>query len=249
LEKPHYMECPYPNSPKVTPVMLQGWDEICFFHWSCNPEFLQRRLPPQLQIDTYDGKAWISLTPFLLTGLRPPLIPRVLGLSFPETNLRTYVIGPEGPAIWFFSLDVSRFLAMAGARTTYGLPYFWADMRVRIDSKDNFYFSNRGGRVQTRIRIQKKSPVTEQSALDIFLTARYRLYSTLRGRLITAAVQHAPWRLNHIRILQFEENIRAAMGVEWPSADFLAHHSDGVETKIGVPRYAASSSSDSPLRC
>src|SRR5438132_13220965 len=136
------MERAYPTFPKVAPVMLQRWHEIAFFHWSCEPALLEPRLPAQLQLDTYDGKAWISLTPFLLTGLRPPMVPRALGLSFPETNLRTYVLGPDGPALWFFSLDAAKLLAIAGARATFGLPYFWADMQVDIGADENFYFSS-----------------------------------------------------------------------------------------------------------
>ena len=112
--------------------MLQRWHEIAFFHWSCDPALLRSRVPPQLQVDTFEGKAWISLTPFLLTGLRPPLFPHKLGMVFAEMKLRTYVNGPKGPAIWFFSLDAARLLAVIGARAGFGLPYFWADMSVEM---------------------------------------------------------------------------------------------------------------------
>ena len=88
----------------MTAVMVQGWHEISFLHWSCEPGALRQRIQ-RLFPDTLDGKAWISLTPFLLRALRPPLIPETLGLTFPEMNLRTYVVGPRGPGIWFFSLD------------------------------------------------------------------------------------------------------------------------------------------------
>src|SRR4051794_8797404 len=159
------MANPYPQPPRVTPIMLQRWHEISFFHWSCDPQLLQPRLPDGLQPDTFDGKAWISLTPFLLTGLRPPLVPHSLGLVFPEMNLRTYVIGPAGPAIWFFSLDAAKLSAVAGARATFGLPYFWSDMRVNIGDLENFYFSNRGGRVKARIRVAKEEEIGEQSEL------------------------------------------------------------------------------------
>jgi uncharacterized protein len=215
--------------------MLQRWHEISFFHWSCEPGLLQHRLPAGLEIDTFDGKAWISLTPFLLSGLRPPLVPHFLGMEFPEMNLRSYVNGPAGSAIWFFSLDAAKFLAVAGARITFGLPYFWSDMCVEIGDNENFYFSNRGGRAKARIRIAKEESITEQSDLDIFLTARFRLYSTYRGRLVTAEVEHQPWQLNRLRVLEFEENVRRTMGVEFPGDDFLCHHSPGVESRIGVP--------------
>jgi uncharacterized protein YqjF (DUF2071 family) len=215
--------------------MLQRWHEISFFHWSCDPSNLITHLPKDLQLDTFDGKAWITLTPFLLKGLRPPLAPKFLSMDFPEMNLRTYVVGKAGPGIWFFSLDAARLSAVVGARTTFGLPYFWADMGVDIRGQENFYFCNRGGRAKARVQILKGERIESQSALDVFLTARFRLYSTFLGRLITAEVSHPPWELNRVQVIRFEENIRRVMGVELPSGDFLSHHSVGVDTKIGPP--------------
>jgi len=226
------------QSPTVLPLMLQGWHEIAFFHWSADPALVQRRLPPGLTVDIINGQAWISLTPFLLTGLRPPLCPRRLGLTFPEMNLRTYVNGPSGPGIWFFSLDAARLSAVLGARATFGLPYFWARMAIGTDSTENSYFSKRSSGAQARIPIAKEAHIREQSELDIFLTARFRLYSKYGRRLMTVQVQHLPWQLNRIRVIEFEESVRRKMDVEFPSQDFLCHWSPGVETRIGFPRPA-----------
>lgn len=231
----------YPQSPTVSPAILQGWHQIAFFHWSCDPIALRQHLPAGLQVDTFEGKAWISLTPFLLTGMRPPLVPRKLGLTFPEMNLRTYVVGVEGPGIWFFSLDAARLSAVWGARLAFGLPYFWSDMTVRISVNENSYVSDRPGGAHASIRIQTQSEILEQSDLDIFLTARFRLYSLRGRRLVSAQVQHLPWQLNRVRIVEFEENIRRVMQVEYPNRDFHAHHSTGVETKIGWPKRSRTS--------
>jgi len=219
----------------LIPVMLQRWHEISFFHWSCEPGVLQGRLPAGLELDRFEGKAWISLTPFLLTGLRAPLVPHALGFDFPEMNLRTYVVGPQGPGIWFFSLDCASLFAVAGARTTYGLPYFAARMAMNIGTSENLYWSRRASGAKATIRIAKESRIAEQSPLDVFLTARFRLYSTYRRRLITAEVAHTPWELNRVRIVEFEETVRRTMRVEFPSDQFLAHHSLGVDTKIARP--------------
>jgi uncharacterized protein len=224
------------QSPKVLPLILQGWHEIAFFHWTAEPNLVQRRLPPGLTVDIINGQAWISLTPFLLTGLRPPLCPR--RTTFPEMNLRTYVRCPSGPGIWFFSLDAAGLYAVLGSRTTFGPPYFWAKMAIGTNSTEDFYFSKRWCGAQARIRIAKEAQISEQSELDTFLTARFRLYSIYARRLMTAQVQHPPWQLNRIRIIEFEENVRRAMDVQFPSHDFLGHWSPGVDTRIGFPRRA-----------
>ncbi len=218
--------------------MLQRWHEIAFFHWSYDPRVLQELLPAGLQIDTFEGKGWITLSPFLLTGFRPPMFPQGFGLTFPEMNLRTYVVGPNGPGIWFFSLDAASPFAVWGARTALGLPYFQAKMRVNATVFENSYTSERGDGANAAIRIVKLGRVTRQTPLDIFLTARFRLYSLFGRKLITAQVEHPPWELNRIRILEFEETVRSTMGVPLDGADFMGHHSPGVDARIGFPRRA-----------
>lgn len=219
--------------------MLQGWHNISFFHWSCDPGLIQSRLPAELEADTIDGKAWISVTPFLLTALRPPFVPRYLGQTFPETNFRTYVRGPNGPGIWFFSLDAARLNAVIGARSTFGLPYHWSNMRVDVTPTEVFYFSDRGGRAGARIRVRPKEQIAVPSPLDLFLTARFRLYSTLASRLITSEVEHPPWQLHRLEILKFEETLRRAKALDVPTTDFLAHYSPGVDTRIGAPHFSS----------
>jgi uncharacterized protein len=216
-------------------VMLQRWHEISFLHWPCEPALLQKRLPSQLSIDRFDGTAWITLTPFLLQGLRMPFVPRPLGFNFPETNLRTYVQGPKGPGIWFFSLDAARWSAVVGARSLYGLPYYKAAMKVRITDREVLYSSERSHGARVALRIEKGSQITSPSPLDIFLTDRFRLYALRRGTLLSAEVTHPSWRLNTVRVIQFEEGLRHAAALPSGDAPFLCHHSRGVDTKIGPP--------------
>src|SRR6266545_3110550 len=89
-------------------------------------------LPPGLEVETFDGAAWVGLVPFLMDGVRPPGVPPLPWASrFPETNVRTYALGPDGRgAIWFLSLDAARLGAVLTARASYALPYFWSRMSV-----------------------------------------------------------------------------------------------------------------------
>src|SRR5438093_9555315 len=94
--------------PRAPWVMAQTWEDLVFLHWPMDPDDLRARLPRGLSLDTYRGDAWVSITPFVVTGLRPRGIPAVPGLSsFAETNVRTYVTRDGKPGVWFFSLDAS----------------------------------------------------------------------------------------------------------------------------------------------
>src|SRR5579884_1274138 len=127
----------HPPHKVERPVLYQNWTRLTFLHWRYRPDAIGHLLPPGLELDTFDGAAWIGLTPFLLTGLRPPGLPVLPWLSqFPEMNVRTYVYGPDGErGIWFFTLEASRLAAVLGARLAYRLPYRWASMTVKDDDK------------------------------------------------------------------------------------------------------------------
>src|SRR5438105_8697138 len=125
--------------------MFQCWERLTFLHWRYLPEVIRPLLPYHVELDTFDGTAWVGLTPFLLSGLRPPFLPALPWISyFPEMNVRTYVRGPDGePGIWFFTLEADRLTAVVGARLGYGLPYRWADMHVRRGTETVDYASQR----------------------------------------------------------------------------------------------------------
>src|SRR5215218_9236738 len=138
---------PSPTAPRPVrwPVMYQTWSWLTFLHWSYEPAVLARLLPAGLRPHTFDGRAWVGLTPFLLQDLRTPVAPAPPWFtSFPETNVRTYVVGPDGrDGLWFFSLDAARLEPVLVARSTYALPYMWSAMTVERDGPVMRYRSRR----------------------------------------------------------------------------------------------------------
>jgi uncharacterized protein YqjF (DUF2071 family) len=228
--------------------MLHHWRQLTFLHWRYPPATVQALLPPGLEVDTFDGDAWVGLIPFLMDGVRAPGVPALPWLSrFPETNVRTYVRGPDGrTGIWFFSLDATRLPAVVTARATYGLPYYWSAMAVREADAVLTYRSHRrwpgppGDRpadCAAAVRLGAGMDA-EAGPLDYFLTARYRLYSTLAGRLIAADAEHPPWRLRRATVMHLRQSLIEAAGLPGPDGEPLVHASSGVRVRIGIWRPA-----------
>jgi uncharacterized protein YqjF (DUF2071 family) len=226
-----------PLHPVLNPVMRQCWRDLTFLHWRYEPSVIRPLVPSELRLDLFDGMAWIGLVPFLIEDLTLPTAPALPWLSkFPETNVRTYVIDAEGRrAVWFFSLDAARLLAVIGARTAYALPYFWAKMRVERRGESIRYASTRRQRpkASSDIDVRIGERVVRPSELEVFLTARFRLVAKRGGRILRADIVHQPWPLQRARIARLEQNLLQAAGLPQNDAAPLVHFAKRVDVLVG----------------
>ena len=184
-------------------LMGQTWHNLLFAHWTVPRESLERVVPPQLPLDTYDGSAWLGVTPFLVSGLRlrwtPPL---PIASRFPEINVRTYVTIRGKPGIYFLSLDADSRAAVLAARRSYRLPYFHSRISVGSDEEWWSYRSTRvsgdGPPAEFEARYGPKGGRLSQrpGSLEHWLTERYCLYTLDESRRVhRGEIHHPPWPL------------------------------------------------------
>ena len=229
--------------PDRIPVMRQRWRRLGFLHWTVEPSALRSLLPPGLELDTWDGLAYVGIVPFTIGGTRPPFLPAVPGLSsFHEVNVRTYVRHEGGaPGVWFFSLDAASRLAVWGARLTYRLPYFLARMSLAEQHpSDAVTFRSRRayGRADFSCTYQPTEDVKPAAAgtLELFLVERYLLYSWDGANLRSARVWHQPYPLQTGRIHELDENLAAAAGISIQAGQApLVHVAREVDVRIYRP--------------
>ena len=106
-------------------ALFMRWVDLAFLHWRVSPDVLRPHIPSQLEVDTFDGSAWIGVVPFRMTHVHPIALPPIPTVrDFPELNVRTYVRSGGRAGVWFFSLDAAIRLAVFGSRVSVGLPYF-----------------------------------------------------------------------------------------------------------------------------
>lgn len=220
------------------PVTRHAWRCMTFLHWSFEPEKIQRFLPEGFEVDCWDGQAWVSLTAFVMSGFRVGPLPAPARLStFPETNLRTYVRAPDGrDGIWFFSLEADSLPLVLGASTLYGVPYRWADMEVTPGDTVRYQSRRRHGPPVGHDITVMPGPACDSAPLDDWLTGRWRAYTTLRGRPAVAPVDHPPWPLAEVTVVDLEESLFEAAGLVRPDEPPRARFSSGIEVRLGLIR-------------
>ncbi len=224
--------------------MLQEWHDLASVHWPFDPAVVQALLPDGLRVDTCDGAAWVGVIPFHMRRIRVPGCPPFGRWStFPETNVRTYVVAPDGRrAVWFCSLDISRLVPAVVARATYGLPYCWGSMSISHQGPDIVEYTaarrwpRRGTASHLVIRIGDRIATDDLTDLERFVTARWALASKFARMNLWADVDHAPWELHRSSLLHCDDSLIAAAGLPAPTGDPITLWSPGVEVRVGRPR-------------
>jgi uncharacterized protein YqjF (DUF2071 family) len=226
------------------PLLRQRWRDLLFVHWEVEPADLRKLVPQPLEIDTFEGRAFVGVVPFRVEGSRPPLLPPLPGVSsFLEVNARTYVRrGAEEPGVWFFSLDATSRFAVEGARALYHLPYFLA--RIELERRDGelTFDSQRaldGARCRTVWRPAGRERRSPPGSLEEFLIERYVLFAEHRGNLVRARVVHEPYPLRAVELVSVDEDLLARAGVPREVGAPFAHSSRGVDVTILAPRTVA----------
>jgi uncharacterized protein len=224
---------------------FQRWRSLLFFHWPVPIEALRSVVPPPLQIDTFEGKAYVGLIPFDIPEVRPlrALPPVPTAARFLETNLRTYVKLGDQPGIWFFSLEAQSTLAVLGARAVFGLPYFRADMTMLAGADETHYTSRRiwprAGRpadVDLHYKVGEAIGPAAPGTREHFLVERYTLYARhpLLG-LVRGDVRHQPYPLRRATVMRLQQNLTDAAGIGTLGEPLPALFSEGVDVDISPP--------------
>jgi uncharacterized protein YqjF (DUF2071 family) len=237
-------------------VMYQRWRDLLFLHWSVPPEALRPLVPSGLELDRFEGRAYVGLVPFTMKGVRPAGLPAFRPLSdFHETNVRTYVHhGGRNPGVWFFSLDAANPLAVLLARAWFHLPYHHARMRL-VHPEHPGIVSYTGERLWPGPRpasyaieagptnLDPPAP-SAPGRLEHFLIERYLLYASRRGRLYRGQVHHPPYPVQAAEVRALDETLLNAAGITRPQGPPLAHFASGVDVEVfGLQRLDGSSES------
>lgn len=186
--------------PKGIWTMYQKWEDLLCVHIPVDERELLPHVPKELELDLYDGNAWISIFPFKVKNLQLRGLPRFPYIhKFLELNVRTYVKYKNISGIYFFSLDAEKIIPAIGAR--FGtLPYYKAKMkkteindwveyksRRQLERGEKPYFKG-------RYKTVSKPEFPAVGTLDYWLFERYYLFNTAGDAVISIGINHMPWK-------------------------------------------------------
>jgi hypothetical protein len=233
----------------VPPVLTVTGRDVLFAHWPLDPATVEPHVPDVLDVETFDGSAWVSVLALENRGFGPgPIeLPSGLERGFPQLNLRTYVTFGGRSGVYFLSLDAGARLAASVGRRAFGIPFHRARMRLTRRNGEVTCRSHRPGdppaTFQARYRPTGEPYRAEPDTIESFCIEHFRYFlpadedrrpGTDRGddRVWVGELDREPWALRPVRATIRTNTLFEAAGVPTPASDPVVQYSPGFTMRI-----------------
>ena len=189
-------------------AFLHDWQDVTMIHFAVEPEALQPSVP--FELDTYAGKAYITLVFFTLNRMRIPGCPGIENLSrnilrpisdHRFLNLRTYVRHRGEPGIHFIAEWLENRLAVCLGPACYSLPYHYGAFN------DKQVTGRAGSLACDTTPTHAPYRISAADSLDAFLLERYAAFNQHKQTARVFRIRHEPWRQRPVAVTLTESGL------------------------------------------
>jgi uncharacterized protein YqjF (DUF2071 family) len=193
--------------PRPDKIFLSAeWRDLLMLNYEVDPAYLQKYIPAGTELDSFDGKTYVSLVGFRFRRTKLlGTIPIPFHTEFEEINLRFHVRRSEGGEIRrgvvFIAEIVPKRAIAFTARLFYNENYVRRPMAHRVFSKDSkveVEYSCRSGNQRCKLQAHAGGApsLPAEGSLEQFITEHYWGYSRQpNGGTVEYHVAHVPWKV------------------------------------------------------
>ncbi|AIL44999.1 YqjF family protein [Elizabethkingia anophelis] len=174
----------------------QEWNDALFLHFEVDFNILRKLVPKNLNIDSFEGKYYVSVVAFKMEKIRPRNLPSVRFISdFYEINVRTYINNNDKQGVYFLNIEAEKQISAFVARTLSGLPYEKSEIK-----RSSISYSNRNTKKKFALvaNFEPREKIENKTAFDLWLTERYCLYLIKGQKTFRYEIHHAEWPLHSV---------------------------------------------------
>lgn len=219
------------------------WENLIMANYAVNPDVLKPYLPAGVELDFYDGKAFVSLVGFMFKQTRLFNIPVPFLGTFEEINLRFYVKKVEGGSIKrgvvFINETVPYKLVAWLANKLYKEHY------IAIPTKNEIEVTELSKNIRYQWEINKewnhlavksanKNEQMLPGSIEEFIFEHYYGYTKINNTLSQEyKVNHPRWLVNTVIDFSIHCDFKSMYGNDFSSLS--THQPDSVIVAEGSP--------------
>jgi uncharacterized protein YqjF (DUF2071 family) len=226
------------------------WKNLVMMNYEVEPELLGPFLPPNTELDLFNGKCFLSLVGFMFLETKVWGIKWPNHTNFEEVNLRFYVKYNTGTewrrGVVFIKEIVSKYMITLIANSLYNEQYETMRMRNRLEqAKDHFevsYSWKKPGWNKISVMASVNKTTLRKESLEEFITEHYWGYTSKNKRqTFEYAVEHPQWLIHEIQSYDLDCNFKEVYGERFsflqartPDTVFMAEGSEILVRRAGI---------------
>jgi uncharacterized protein YqjF (DUF2071 family) len=197
------------------------WTNLILANYAVPDALVLPYLPPGLELDRYDGGAFVSLVAFDFVDTRVAGVPWPGYRNFPEVNLRFYVRSGSERGVCFIRELVPLRLVAWLARLMYNEPYAVADMTSAVaNGPDSITVEHRlalnGCECTLRATGAKPAFRPDDASREAFFKEhRWGFGRSRRGAATRFEVWHPAWDVYPMRDYRIDVDWGTLYGPQW----------------------------------
>jgi uncharacterized protein len=208
------------------------WRHLAMLNYEIEPAILCPMVPTNTELDSWNGKTFVSLVGFMFLKTRVLGLPIPFHQNFEEVNLRFYVRYKSGSewrrGVVFIKEIVPRWAIATVARVVYNENYAAMPMRHSLDLESGTMkpegVVEYGWRYQSdwhhlRARTKGIAQTLVAGSEEEFITEHYWGYAAQKdGGCMEYQVEHPSWRVWQVSESSLQCNIAALYGKQYVEA-------------------------------
>lgn len=229
--------------PKAGRFLDARWVNLAMLNYEIDPGVLMEHVPEGVELDTWDGRAFVSMVGFRFLDARLLGVPILFHRHFDEVNLRFYVrrVCADGVrrGVVFIKEIVPRRAIAWVARRVYNENYAAHEMRhhdglsSETDPGVAYEWRVEGRWNRLDVRVEGSPYLPGEVSEEAFITEHYWGYVSQRdGSTVEYRVEHPRWRVWRARRASLDCDVEQLYGAGFvealsatPSSAFLVEGS------------------------
>jgi uncharacterized protein YqjF (DUF2071 family) len=215
------------SSTSAPRFLTASWRNLAMLNYAIDPAILAQYVPAGCELDSWDGRAYVSVVGFQFFDTRVLGIPIPFHTDFEEVNLRTYVRrkveGEWRRGVVFVKELVPRRAIAFVARVVYGENYAALPMRHTVARDDDgtpralrYEWSRHGSWEGLFIGFSGRPSTPPLDSEEAFITEHYWGYSRQRDLgTVEYQVEHPRWRVWRATASELSCDVASLYGPEF----------------------------------
>ncbi len=204
------------------PFLTAEWRYLLNVTFPVAPELLAARVPPGVELDVQDGKAFASIVAFHFLNTRIKGLKIPFHVNFPEINLRFYVKHQGRRGVVFWKELVPKAAIAWVAQGLYNEPYRRAKMKVEVSDQEqgiqtlthDFRYGGKQHQISAQFGPDLHIP-DEDSVEHYFKEHDVGFGVNHLGHTLSYEVKHPRWAIYELRNWSLDMDYAALYGPQW----------------------------------